>query len=360
MQAAAAQLITVPIVPARPQWTLALNNALTAPPGFEAARGYFPIEGERLVAYDLASGQQLWLVSAQLQWPPVPADRLVFVVYPDAIAALDAGDGSETWRMAMNDRLAVRPVHHDGWLITATVSGTVAALRASDGQVVWKREAGARISAPAAVGAGRVYLPLEDRRVLALALEDGMVLWERRLGGPPTGLLALDDRVYVGTTDNFLYCLAADRGNVAWRWRTGGDVVGTPVADDERIYFVSLDNILRGLDRGGGSQEWKRALPLRPRGGPLLAGGTLIVGGLNTSIRGYLASSGAPAGDLTLPGDLAAAPHVFLNGGIPVLVAVTNDIVKGATVIGFTPAIGMPAAFSALPKQNPVPALSLP
>jgi hypothetical protein len=37
------------LFPLRGLWTLALNNALSAPPGFLGARGYFPIEGGRLL-----------------------------------------------------------------------------------------------------------------------------------------------------------------------------------------------------------------------------------------------------------------------------------------------------------------------
>jgi outer membrane protein assembly factor BamB len=350
----------IPIFPAQQQWTLALNNALTAPPGFNGARGYFAIEGERLVAYDLVSGNQLWLVSSQAVWPPVAGDRFVFVVHPDAILALNADDGSVAWRLALEDRLAVRPVADHGWLVAATVSGTVLAVRVADGSIGWRTEAGARISAPPALTPDRLYLPLEDRRVLALQSEDGAVVWERRLGGAPTGLLALEDRVYVGSADNFLYGLTTRRGEVSWRWRTGADVIGTPVAADDRLYFVALDNILRGLDRNGGSQKWKRALPLRPRSGPVLAGGTLIIDGLGPSVRAYSSSTGAPAGEVSLPADLAAPPHVFWNGGVPMMVAVTMDIVKGATVIGFIPATGLPTPFAPLPNQPLVPALTFP
>jgi outer membrane protein assembly factor BamB len=356
----AEQSSLIPIFPARQQWTLALNNALTAPPGFDGARGYFPIEGERLVAYDLAGGNQLWLVSSPAVWPPVAEEGFVFVVHPDAIVALKADDGSIAWRHAIEDRLAVRLVTDHGWIVAATVSGTVFAIRVEDGSVGWRTEAGARISAPPALTADRLYLPLEDRRVLSLQIEDGAVVWERRLGGAPTGLLALEDRVYVGSTDNFLYGLTTRRGEISWRWRTGADVIGTPVAADDHLYFVALDNILRSLNRTGGSQKWKRALPLRPRSGPLLAGGTLIVGGLGPSVRAYSSSTGAPAGELALPGDLAAPPHVFWNGGAGVLVAVTMDIVKGATVIGFTSAAGLPTPFAPLPNPPVVPALTFP
>jgi outer membrane protein assembly factor BamB len=284
----------------------------------------------------------------------------VFVVHSDAIVALKASDGSEAWRLAIEDRLAVRPVVDDRWLVAATIAGSVLAIRVGDGGLAWRSDVKARISAPPALTPDRVYLPLEDRRVVALQAEDGAAIWERRLGGPPTGILALEDRVYVGAADNFLYCLTTRRGEISWRWRTGADVIGAPVVSDDRLYFVALDNILRSLDRNGGSQKWKRALPLRPRGSPLLAGNTLVVGGLTPSVRGYAIATGAPAGDLTLPADLAASPHLFWDGGIPVLVAVTTDLLKGATVIGFIPGTGFPTPFAALPNQPTVPVLTFP
>jgi outer membrane protein assembly factor BamB len=350
----------IPIFPARQQWTLALNNALSAQPGFSGSRGYFPIEGERLVAYDLAAGHQLWLVPTPTLWPPVAGDRLIFVVQADAIVARHADDGSEAWRRAIEDRLAASPVADGRRLIATTVTGTVLALSAENGQVEWRIDAGARISAAPALATDRVYVPLEDRRVVALDAGDGSIVWERRLGGSPTAILALDDRIYVGAVDNYLYSLTTRRGEISWRWRTGADVVGLPVVADNHLYFVALDNILRSLDRHGGSQKWKRPLPLRPRGGPLLAGETLIIGGLSPSVRGYARSTGAPAGDVTLPGELVAAPHVFQNNGFPMLVAVTTDIVKGATVMGFTPGAGFPTPFTALPNPPVVPALTFP
>jgi outer membrane protein assembly factor BamB len=350
----------IPLFPARQQWTLALNNGLTAQPGFSGDRGYFPIEGGRLVAYDLAAGRQLWIVESEALWAPVATDRQVFVVTADAILARDARTGKESWRLPIPDRLAVGPIAGARWLVAATISGMVLAIDVESGRMAWQADAGARISATPGLTADRVYVPLEDRRVVALDAEDGTVVWERRLRGAPTGVLALDDRIYVGAVDNFLYCLNAERGDIAWRWRTGADVIGTPVIDGDRLYFVALDNILRSLDRHGGSQKWKRPLPLRPRAGPILVGTTLVVGGLAPSVRAYASATGTAAGDLSLKTELVAPPHVFVNGGVPVLVAITTDIAAGATVFGFTPAAGLPTPFAPLPNPPVVPPLAFP
>jgi glucose dehydrogenase len=197
-----------------------------------------------------------------------------------------------------------------------------------------------------------VYIPLEDRRIVALEINNGQFVWNRRVGGPPNEILVLDDRIYFGTTDNFLYCLKADTGLIDWRWRTGGDVIGQPVADDRRVYFVSLDNMLRALDRRGGTQQWKRGLPFRPRTGPVLVNETLIVTGFSPTVHGYSAQTGAPAGDLTLTSDPAAPIHIIAGRVAPLLIAVTSDILKGATVLAFTHDVE-PKVLPIAPLPNP-------
>ena len=340
------------LFPVRTLWTLALNNALIGPPGFDGARGYFPIEGERLVAYDLVRGEQLWIVQAPTIAQPVSGDGLVFYVEPDAIVALRAQDGSQAWRRPLLEPLAVRIVWGNGWLIASTVSGSILAFRALDGDLIWTRNVGARVSAPPSLAADRMYVPLADRRIVALQVQDGQPVWERRLGGVPSDGLALDDRVYFGSDDNFLYCLKTDKGQIDWRWRTGADVAGTPVVDEARVYFVSLDNVLRGLNRKSGAQQWKRALPMRPKSGPLLVANALLVRGIAPTLRAYLALDGAPAGEVTLSGELVSPPHLVAGTLLPTLIVVTGDLVKGATVTALIRAIE-PPILPLAPLPNP-------
>ena len=55
------------LFPIRPVWTLALNNQLVAPPAYFESHAYFAIEGDRLVAYELETGSQEWIVPAQVK-----------------------------------------------------------------------------------------------------------------------------------------------------------------------------------------------------------------------------------------------------------------------------------------------------
>ena len=71
------------------------------------------------------------------------------------------------------------------------------------------------------------------------------------------------DRVLVGTTANAIYALEASTGRTAWRWLTGADVVGAD-GDRNTVFFASLDNIIRGVNRGNGNQRWIGRVATRP------------------------------------------------------------------------------------------------
>src|SRR5207245_7591242 len=91
----------------------------------------------------------------------------------------------------------------------------------------------------------------------------------------------------------------------------GGDVIGTPIADQSRVYFVALDNVLRALSQKSGGQQWMRPLPIRPAWGPVAAGSTILVAGLSSSVRGFAMKDGAPAGDVAAAAEVAMQPHAF-------------------------------------------------
>jgi len=327
-----ADRILWPLFPIQPLWTLALNNLLTAPTAYDDTHAFFSIEGDRLVAYDIATGKQSWLVSARPLVEPTAGNGLVFVVEAGKITALRAADGSVAWTLPVPSTPAVRPVWDNGWLIVGTDAGELLALRATDGEVIWRRDLQSPAHGRPGLAADRVYTPTKDGRIVALRVETGEPIWERRIGGAPADLLALDERLFVGSTDNFFYCLLAKNGEIDWRWRTGGDVVGLPIADDSHVYFVSLDNLLRALSQKSGGQRWMRPLPMRPAWGPVAAGSTIIVAGA-AAVRGFAMKDGAPAGELPAAGEIAAQPHVFEERALhrPMLLITSRDIATGDT-----------------------------
>jgi outer membrane protein assembly factor BamB len=346
-------------MPIETLWGLALNNPLIVAPAYEGTRAFFAIDGDRLVAYDLVAGTQLWMVAARPLMQPVAGDGLLFILEPEMLKALHVADGSVAWQMPFSETLAVPPVWDNGWLIVASDRGEIGALRATDGQLIWRRDLKSPAHARPALAADRVYIPTSDNRIVALRVETGEPVWERRLGGAPNDILALNDRIYAGSQDNFFYCVMAADGRVDWRWRTGGDVIGVPIADERDVYFVALDNVLRALNLVSGGQRWMRPLPVRPAWGPVLAGSTIVVAGQSAMLHAFNAKDGVAAGTLTgvsVPPPVAEADETRADAAAPQKSATTT-----ATPATSPPAPGTPgsvptpreAAGDALVKKAP-------
>ncbi len=324
------------LFPTRPLWTLSLKNALTAPPALDGASAFFPIEGDRIAAYDLDLGELLWLIPSHLTSQPALGPTALYVVEPDAIVAHDRRDGHELWRTPFSDPLGTPLVFDNGWLVAATDTGRVIAFRAADGVVIWQQEVGGAVHAPAALAGNQVYLATDDHFIVALAVETGKEIWRRRLGGSSDRILALDHYVYVGSRDNYLYSLRARDGATQWRWSTGADVVSLPLVDGDRIYFVSLDNVLRALDLRSGNQRWKRALPQRAPFAPVRVGDALLISGSSPRVLAFAMKDGQPAGDLSGESGLAVPPHVRLVGGLPVVTLIEASLTEGTVVRALT------------------------
>jgi outer membrane protein assembly factor BamB len=355
---AAAARPPLSLFPVAPLWTLALNADIVVPPAFDGNLGFFALAGHRIACYELAHGKQQWIVDGNALLEPSAGNGLLYTAEPEALVARRDADGTIAWELPFADALVAPPVWDNGWLVVATSAHEVLAFRAVDGELMWRASLAGSAHARPALAADRVYVATDEGHVLALRVDTGAVVWDRVLDAAANDILALDDRLYVGSNDNHLYCLLAKDGSVDWRWATGGDVIGLPSHDARNVYFVSLDNVLRALDRKSGGQKWKAPLPMRPTRGPTQAGDVIMVTGLTPKVAAYAAKDGKPAGDVPPAGDIAAAPHLVEAGGhaLPSLILVTRDIAKGALVSAFARSIEPPIVpMAPLPNVVKVP-----
>ncbi len=339
-------------------WTLALNNALTAPPAYRDTYAVFPLEDDQLAAYDLASGSRLWLTPIATTVAPAIGADLVFVAESEMISALALQTGELMWQQPFDGELAGALLAADDRLILTTADGDVLALRVADGEMAWRRHLPRAASSTPAVTHSRIFVPTADSHVVALNLENGEIVWDRLLGGVGHDILASDDRIFLGSQDRFFYCLNATNGEVDWRWKTGADAIGLPVADNRSVYFVSLDNIVRGLNRSSGVQRWKAPLAVRPISGPLKFAETLVVPGTAPVLQAYSTRDGKPFGRYAVSTELSGLPYLFVDRArvFPVLATISSDIVGRATVTAATRDIEPPnASPSPLPNAIVVP-----
>jgi outer membrane protein assembly factor BamB len=349
--------------PAELRWTLALNNALVAQPAYDGSNGYFPIQGDRVAAYDLHQGTQRWIVSARPLSAPAVGGGLLFLEQSGGLSALHVADGSVAWTVPLTEKLAVPLVWDSGRLVAGTPTA-ILSFRAEDGMLQWRRDLNAKPQRTPSLGGDGVYVPMADGRVIALAADTGEILWERRLPEAPNDILVSDLQLFVGSNDNYLYCLNTRDGLTRWRsTRTGADVVSRPTVDGDHVYFVSLDNVLRALNRSNGVQQWKKGLTFRPAWSPIIGADAVMVTGIQGPLLAFYRKDGAPGGELVTGVDLIAAPpYAFESPQAlgPMIVVVTRNLKAGATVRAVSHSIEPPPVpLGVLPGLVPVPASTL-
>lgn len=332
-------------------WTVTLPSPAAGSLGFDTTQAYVPTRSSELVALSLEDGTVAWTVPlTDIVGPPATGDGLVFVAHARQVEALDARTAASRWRATVGGPVSAPLLWQNGWLLAATKQGDAIMFRAATGEVLWKQALGSAVRVQPAAADDRVYVLLEDGRVAALALATGKTIWEATLPGRGTMIYPLDDRIFVGSADKFFYCLAADTGKRKWRWRTGGTIVGTAAVDDDLVYFVSLDGILRALDRSNGHQAWKIPLPHRPTGGPFLSGRRLLVPGMSAEVPAFHAIDGSAAGSAKLPGE-PAVPPAWLpgpDGKVGRMMVVAGEGQAQLLVPGLPPLPGKP--IPGLPK----------
>lgn len=321
---AAAGAVTFPL---GVKWNAVVPAPPAYPPAFDDNRAYIPLQSNQLVALFIKDGSTAWSVECPMSAPPAAGGGFVYAGSEGLVEARADADGRATWRRPVPGR--VLSLHWDnGWLFAQTEPGPFVTIRATDGEILWQKDFGSPLSAPPAAAADRVYLPLKDGRVVALALQSGDEIWTYKMTDSAAGILPVGDRVFIGGRDNQFHSLNAEDADRNWRpWRTGADLLGLPVLDEKRVYFIALDNILRAHNRNNGTMLWKQVLPVRPFTGPLLSGETLIVSGVAAALFGYSTHDGNLVGKFALLGAeneemlLAAPPHLT---GQDLLILVTK------------------------------------
>jgi outer membrane protein assembly factor BamB len=308
------------------KWSATLDAAPIAPPLVTDGRVVVALRSGAVSARLLADGKDLWTIKLAVDQPlAADADR-IFGVTGETLHALNSADGSTVWSVPIGKPSA--PVlARGGWIIVAS-AGSLTALRADDGVNVWTQPTGEVTERPAIDGDG-LYVPIAEGRLLALDLKTGNRRWELWLGGSPTEPLAYADHVYLGSDAKRFVCLHASSGREDWVWEIGTRIIGPASADESRVYFTAMDNIVRAVSRGNGGQRWKYPLAYRPTRGPALMGGQVAVPGITTELIGIDVSSGKPSGKLTLPAQLAIGPSFVAPSGPdapPAVVSVTGGL----------------------------------
>lgn len=292
-----------PRLPLAQFWSVDVGSAVSAGPVSDGDRVFLAFKSAHLSARDAADGSELWKIDKNVTAPLAAGGGFVFVSAGDAIEALRGSDGATAW-IVPRIKVVAPLLAHDGWLIAVT-DAEVLAIRASDGHVVWRLPAGGIRQAPAIDG-DRLYLGADDGRLLGVTLATGAVAWERYVAGGVTSIAAHLGLVYVGAGNKYFYCLDAGKGREKWAVRVGSIPTGTIAVDDERVYFGSLDNVVRALDRKSGNQRWQTGLPRRAPTGVVVRGHIVFAPMAGQELAMLYDHDGRRSGNIVVPDEIGS------------------------------------------------------
>lgn len=193
-----------------------------------------------VAALDANDGKQLWKVkpSGPLRGSPTIAFNSVFVMtQANQIITLNADDGSQTWNASASVGQTgvfgvAAPAAGQGTIIAGFSTGELIAYRYENGRELWS-DALARTSLSTSVGVltdidadpiidrGRVYALGQGGRMAAYELVTGQRIWELNLAGISTPAVA-GDWIFTLTDDARLLCIARATGKIRWLTQLDG------------------------------------------------------------------------------------------------------------------------------------------
>lgn len=276
-------------------------------------------------AFDARTGDRRWQRSVgDTAGPPRVFDGRLFVPTEDAVVALSAGDGSESWRTTTPGRPGRQTapdgvVWHQGIVVAAhgvywfdNADLAVVGLARDDGSERWRTAVDDPAESPLFAAEDYVFLSsgTHDNRFWIFHPETGKIRGKEPRGGadfpaeqcylggtmyavdgffgnvrasvvtgagpswyqgvPPAGggaghLVGGDQRVYYtsNTTDEpDLFALSRSDGRVEWKVDVEGAVVGRPTVASETV-LLPTENGLRCYDPADGAERWATGRDVR-------------------------------------------------------------------------------------------------
>ncbi|WP_230291653.1 PQQ-like beta-propeller repeat protein [Croceicoccus sp. Ery5] len=308
-------------------------------------------------AFDATTGAPVWQKSLKVSGDGASAvfgggasyenGRLYVTTGVGEVAALNAEDGAEYWKVQPSGPLRGAPTLAFGNVFVMTQDNQIFALDATTGEVEWNRAGSSGLSgvfgvaAPAA-GAGTVIAGYSSGELIAYRYENGTELWGDALARTniSTSVGSLTDvdadpiidggRVYALGQGGRMAAYELLSGRRIWDLSLAG--ISTPAVAGDWIFVLTDDARLLAIARATGKvrwisqlQRWKDEKDKKGEifwSGPVLAGGKLYVASTRGALVAVDAAEGTQANVAQLDDGVSLNPivagntlYVLDNGG---------------------------------------------
>lgn len=291
----------------RSQWSVRIEENLTAGPAFGAGRLAFGTANGDLIVLDAQSGELQWqrpAGSEVIAPPAIGVDVVVFRTVDGRLRTFELDSGDEVWSVEQSlPPLTLRgdtaPVVSGQIVVSGFDNGRIGAYDINTGTPIWEfpianstgrneLERLVDIGSDLAVVGNDVYTAGVNGRTVGIDLRTGQVIWQQEISSF-AGLGVDANNVYV--TDEFGTVAAYDRRRGAPVWRQEElrlrDVTA-PTRFGNLLVVGDIEGYLHWLDpQDGRFRARERAGSDRITGPPLVLGQTLYVQSDDGSVAAF-------------------------------------------------------------------------
>ena len=318
----------VPVFPLAEEFRVAFEGEILGPPLAFGGDILLSLASGRVLAVDAAGNKLRWAFTAKDRLAASAAAGPGFVVVADRGGRLTrlGADGRVVWERPVPGIASAPLVLSEGSIMGVFDGRTLRVFDAATGGERWSYTADRDVLSAPRPWKGRVLLATAARTIV-LAAPPGQVALGFGLTDLPSGHILVDgDRLFVGLANGTIECRNLGKGPRRWVVKTGGILVGNPIADRTRIYFLTDSRVLFALDKKSGNVLWWRSLPGRAFGEPVPAGPHLLASALAPVLTAFDPATGKKTAETDLKLDLVAPPLVLGER----IVAAVRDPVTGA------------------------------
>ncbi|MEU4731509.1 PQQ-binding-like beta-propeller repeat protein [Streptomyces sp. NPDC023588] len=302
-------------------WRFRMSNEVWGTP--TVAGNLLYVTSFEVHALDVASGRRQFK-TRDVAWSMAVADGRIHASDGPSLYALDAGDGSERWRLSTEAWVYALRAER-GTVITATRGGGVQGWEASNGQKLWELTgAQSDFETPEAAPVlhdGTVYV-WQDARLRALDARSGRESWSYPVGdaascgGVPVRVTpAPDGNVYIAAGTRVL---SVDRasGRVRWHFEAPAVFLAPPAfapgaaITGGGVYLVDYLGTVYALDAATGHDRWRIATEGRQSSDPVLVVGGNVHLGAGSALYTLDAVTGTPKWRFAAGGEITGLPAV--------------------------------------------------
>lgn len=302
-------------------WRFRMSNEVWGTPTVAGELLY--VTSFEVHALDVASGRRQFK-TRDVAWSMAVSDGRIHASDGPSLYALDAGDGSERWRLSADAWVYALRADR-GTVVTATRGGGVQAWESSSGHKLWELT-GAQSEFETAEAApvlhdGTVYV-WQDARLRALDARSGRESWSYPVGDaascgnvPVRVTPAPDGNVYVAAGTRVISIDRAS-GRVRWHFEAPAVFLAPPAfapgsaVTGGGVYLADYLGTVYALDAANGKDRWRIATEPRQSADPVLVAAGNVHLAAGSAVYTLDAVTGTPKWRFAAGGEITGSPAV--------------------------------------------------